>query len=183
MSKLVKNLITEELARRYAELDSALWVEFVGVDGITTNDFRRQLRARKIRLEIIKTALFKRAVEGRPLGMLAKKLGGPAALVTGGDSLIDAAKFIEEWMPKLAGLKLRGAALEGQFLDERAAAGLSKMPNKRDLLARIAGTIRSPGANLAAAIQSGGGRIAGCVKSLIEKQEKAEPPAPEPAPA
>jgi large subunit ribosomal protein L10 len=189
MSKLVKNLITEDLVRRYGNLDSALWVELVGVDGIKTNEFRRQLRARNITLEIVKTALFRRAVEGRPLNGLAKKLGGPAALVTGGDSLIDAAKTIEEWMPKLGGLKLRGASLEGQFLDEKTAAGLSKMPNKRDLLARVAMIIRSPGANLAAAIQSGGARIGGCVKALMEKLEKAEPTpeptteaAPEPTP-
>jgi large subunit ribosomal protein L10 len=174
MSKLVKNLITENLADRYGTLDSALWVELVGVDGITTNAFRRDLHGRRIRLEIVKTSLFRRAVQQRPLGVLADKVRGPVALVTGGDSLVEVAKAIEEWMPKLSGLKLRGAVLEGQFLDEKAAAGLSRMPTRRDMQARLAAVIRAPGANLAAAILSGGGRIAGCVKGLIEKLEKDE---------
>jgi len=48
------------------------------------------------------------------------------------------------------------------------------MPTKRDLQARVAATVRAPGAKLAAAILAGGGNIAACVKDLIEKLEKGE---------
>ena len=175
MSKLVKDLITKELRTRYGELDSALWIEMVGIDGITTNEFRRELHAKSIRLEIIKNSLLRRAVSDRPLGVLARELTGPTALVTGGESLVDVAKVIEPWLPKLKGrLKVCGAVLEGEYLDAQAAAGLAKMPTKREMHGRVAGVIRSPGANLAAAVLSGGARIAGCVKTLIEKLEKEE---------
>jgi large subunit ribosomal protein L10 len=175
MSKLVKDLITNELRTRYGALDSALWVELLGVNGIVTNELRRDLHGRQIRLEVIQNGLFRRAVHDRPLGKLAERLVGPAALVTGGDSLVDVAKVLEAWLPRISGLKLRGAVLEGEFLDAQAATGLSKLPTKRDMQARIAGLIRSPGAQLAAALLSGGGRIAGCVKALAETLEKSAP--------
>lgn len=177
MSKQVKNMIASELRSRYGELDSALWVELIGVDGNTTNELRRDLHSKQIRLEVVRTALLRRAVSDGALRALADKLEGPAALVTGGESIIDAAKLVDGWLPKVKGLRVRGALLEGQYLNEAAAAGLAKMPSKRDLQARIAGMALSPGANLAAAVLSGGGRIAGCVKSLIEKLEKEETPA------
>jgi large subunit ribosomal protein L10 len=172
MSKPVKELVTKELRSRYGELDSALWVELIGADGITTNEFRRDLRSHNIRLEIVKNSLFRQACGDGRLAPLAKGLTGPAALVTGGDSLIEAARIVEEWMPKIKGLKLRGAVLEGEFFDQQRVETLSKMPSKRDLQARIAGCLCSPGASLAAAILSGGGLVAGCVKALIEKLEK-----------
>lgn len=189
MSKFVKDLITKELRSRYSQTDNAIWVEMIGIDGITTNQFRRELREKNLRLEVVRTALLRRAVGDGPLSRLADKLDGPAALITGGDSAVEAAKFLDQWLPRLKGMRLRGALLEGEFLDEAAVAGLSKMPTKRDMQARLAGYIRSPGANLASAMLAGGRNIAGCLKSLIEKLEKAPaaaeaaPAAAEPAPA
>ncbi len=177
MSKLVKDMITKELASRYSTASNAVWVEMVGVDGITTNEFRRTLRAKRMRLEIIKTSLFRRACANGPLARLADKLDGPAALLTGGESAVDVAKIIEEWLPKLQKLKIRGALLEGEFLDEAAAKDLSKMPSKRDLQARVVGMMLSPGGKVVSAMLSGGSNIAGCLKALIEKLEKAEPAA------
>lgn len=174
MSKFVKEVIVKELKSRYADHQSAVWVEMVGVDGLTSNEFRRSLHGKKMRLEIVKKSLFRRAVEGRALHGLAERLEGPAALVTGGESAIDVAKALEDWLPKIKTLKLRGAVLDGEYLDERAVTGLSKMPTKQDMQARIAGMVLSPGGKLAAAILSGGGSVAGAIKSLIEKLEKGE---------
>lgn len=174
MSKLVKDLVSQELRQRYADVDSVIWVELVGIDGITTNEFRRELHARRIRLEVVKNAWFRRAVGDRPLGALARALTGPAALLSGGDSLADVARTLEPWLKKLPGLKIRGAALEGQFLDAQAAATLSTLPTKREMQGRVVTCLRAPGARLAAAILSGGGAIAGCLKALTEKLEKTD---------
>ena len=131
MSKPVKELITNDLRSRYHGQDTALWVEIVGADGVTTNNFRRELRAKGIRLEIVKNSLLRRACAGGPLAPMANALAGPAALVTGGESLIDAAKLIEAWIPKIKGMKLRGAVLEGEYLDEQDVTGLSRMPTRQ----------------------------------------------------
>jgi len=177
MSKPVKDLITRELAGRYEGVESALWIELLGIDGITTNAFRGELRSRQMRLEIVKNSLFRRACGDGPLAKLAGALDGPAAIATGGESLIDVAKLIDEWRPKMKGLRLRGAVLEGEYIGETEVSGLSKMPSRRDLQARIVGQALSPGANLAAAALGPGSVLAGCVKALIEKLEKAEAPA------
>lgn len=172
MSKPVKDLMTRELSSRFADKDSALWVEFVGCDGVTSNQFRRALHARGMSIEIVKNALFKRAVAGTKLNRLGETVDGPAAMVTAKDSLIDAAKLVEEWFPKIPGLKLRAAVLEGEYIDERSIKGLSKMPTRRELQGQIAAAMRSPGGKLASAIRSPGARIAGAIKALMEKLEK-----------
>jgi len=174
VSKPVKNMITEAIKSRYSGLESALWVEMLGVDGLTTTEFRRSLRSKRMRLEMVKTSLFRRATSDSRLAPLAKAANGPVALITGGDSVIEVAKAVEEWMPKIKGLKLRAAVIEGEFIGESQIAGLSKMPTKRDLQGRVAGCALAPGAKLAAAVLAPGGAIAGCIKSLIEKLEKGE---------
>jgi large subunit ribosomal protein L10 len=188
---MVKDRLMSELRSRYATVESALWVEIVGADGILTNDFRRDLRKKKMRLEVVRNLLFRRVAASTKLEPLGQALSGPAALITGGESLTDVAKAVEEWSPKIKGLRMRGAVFEGEFIDEKGCATISKMPTKRDLQGRVAAAIRSPGANLAAAILASGGRIAGCLKALIEKLEAggsaapaaAEPTGAEPAAA
>ncbi len=178
MSKPVKEMITRDLESRYANQGNAVWIELVGVDGITTNSFRRELRAKHMRLEVVKTSLLKRACRGGPMARLAEALEGPAALVTGGESAIAVAKVLEDWLPKLPkNLRVRGAVLDGEYLDESRVKDLAKMPGKRDLQGRVVGAMLSPGGNVVAAVLSGRSNIAGIVKALIEKLEK------EPAPA
>lgn len=174
MSKLVKELITTELTNRYASLESALWVEMIGIDGLTNNQFRRALRERSMQLEVVKTSLFRRAVNGKPLSRLAENMSGPSAVITGGESVIDAAKLLDEWAPKLPKMRMRGALLEGEYIDESRVGALAKMPNRADLLSQVASQAIAPGGKLASAINSGGARIAGCIKALIEKLEKGE---------
>jgi large subunit ribosomal protein L10 len=177
MSKQVKDILTRELAARYGEATNAVWVEMIGVDGIVTNNFRRDLRARHMKLEVVKTSLLQRACQDGPMARLAGALGGPVALLTGGETAIDAAKALEEWLPKFPknAVKLRGALLEGEFLDEAQVQDLAKMPGKRDLQAQLVAMVLSPGGKLVSAILSGGGNVAGCLKAMIDKLEKDEP--------
>ena len=174
MSKLVKGMITEVLNSRYSELDSALLVEFVGVDGHTSNEFRGELRKQNIRLEIVKNSLVRRAIGEGALAPLNTDLKGPSALLTGGDSLIDIAKLVDDWKDKIEGLKLKAAVLEGEYLDNERVVSLHKMASKADLQAKIAGALMGPGRKLAGAINGPGAAIAGCLKAMIEKLENGE---------
>ena len=174
MSRLVKDMITKELETRFRACDSALWIEMIGIDGITTNNFRRELRDKNMRLEVVKNSLFRRAVGDGPLKALAEAVSGPAAILTGGDSLIDVAKLVDEWLPKAKGLKLRGAVLEGEWIGESQVASLSKMEGRADLLAKIALIVLSPAKNLAGAINAPGANVAGAIKALVEKLEEGE---------
>lgn len=174
MSKPVKDMITSELRERFGGLENALWLEFSKVDGVTTNQLRRLLRGKQMRMEVVKNSLFRRAVGDGALKPLAEALSGPAAVITGGDSMIEVAKVLEEWMPKIPGLKFKGAVLEGEWLDESRVAFLSRMESKADLHAKVAAIVLSPGGKIAAAIRSGGANVAGAVKAMIEKLEKGE---------
>ena len=94
MSKPVKNLMTEEYKKAYAEVTSACVVSVIGLDAQATNRLRGELRSKDIQIKVVKNSLARRAFLDGPLGPLGDALDGPCAVVTGGASIIDVAKLL-----------------------------------------------------------------------------------------
>jgi large subunit ribosomal protein L10 len=172
MSKPVKDLITKEYKSTYAGVESACVVSVIGLDAKATNKLRGELRAKDIKLQVIKNSLARRAFVDAPLSPLAEALDGPCALVTGGTSVIDVAKFLAAAKKEYPELELKLGILEGDP-DLVDVAQMAKMKGRDELLADVATLIASPGRRLAGAIAGPAGRIAGCVKAMIDKAEEA----------
>jgi large subunit ribosomal protein L10 len=178
MSKYVKELFQKELANKFVEtghflVGHFLVIETKGVSGNENNEMRGALKAKGIKLTVVKNSLMCRALEG--LGMSAAVslfLAGPCTVAYGGDSIVDVAKEIADWGKKVSAVKLKGAYIEGDVMDAEEAKALAKMPNRAQLHGTIAMLVASCGANVAGAIGSGGGNVAGCVSSLVENLEK-----------
>jgi large subunit ribosomal protein L10 len=175
MSQYVKGLVQNELEKRFSEVPDFVVVSTVGLDGINNNILRGKLKTKGIRMNMVKNALMRRAMEGlgRPAaGSLFES--GPCTVVFGGDSVVDVAKELLECCSKLKlkTIVVRGAFVDGQALDARNANELSKMPTRAQMHGRLAATALAPGAKVAGAILAPGSKIAGCLKSLIEKLEK-----------
>ncbi len=174
MSKYVKGLLQNELEKRFSDVSDFVVISTIGLDGINNNVMRGKLKAKGIRMNVVKNALMRRAMEG--LGKSAASSlfeSGPCTVVYGGDSIVDVAKELSEWSTKLKAIAIRGAFVDGQTLNAQAAGELSKMPTRAEMHGRLAATALAPGAKVAGAILSPGSNIAGCLKSLIEKLEKA----------
>jgi len=172
MSKPVKDLVTQEYKKRYGELDSACVVSVIGLDAISTNRFRRELRERNMRLQVVKNSLARRAFDGTALAPLGKGLEGPCALVTGGQSVIDVAKVLVEAKAKYPQIELRVGIIGGDS-ELLPIEELAKMKSRDELIAEVAMLIASTGRRLAGAVASPAGKIAGCVKAIADKGEAA----------
>ena len=70
-------------------------------------------------------------------------------------------------------VEVKGAFVDGTAFDAKGAVELAKMPNRVELQGQVVMLVRSPGAKVAGAIISPASKIAGCIKTIIEKAEKA----------
>ncbi len=185
MSKLVKNLVTEDLRKQLSGVSDALLVNVVGLDAIRTTKLRKDLRAKNIKLEVIKNSLAKRATEGTPLAAAFEGVEGTLAIVWGASDVVSLAKEVT----RLAGLKeyekftARGGAMEGAKLSAEEVKQVSTWPSREEQLSIVMGQILSPGAKLASQLTALGGALASQIKQRAEDLEKSAPAGGEAPPA
>jgi large subunit ribosomal protein L10 len=174
MSKYVKELIQGELEQRVADGDVKEFIVFnlMGVPGVENNVMRGELKQKGVQMFVVKNSLFRRALRSKNMESACDLFNGPCTVAYGGDSIVDAAKELEDWAKKVKAIDLKGAFLDGMVLDAKAAKALAKMPTRRELHAQIAACVMSPASEIAGALVGPSSLIAGCVKTIIEKAEE-----------
>lgn len=186
MSKRVKTLVMSEITKRFGDNKDFLVLDASKVTAVKVNKLRLRAEKLGIKMLAVKNTLALRALTDVGVTTLTPILTGPSALVWGGADIVALSKEIAKWAKEkdLKDLKIKGGTLDGVMLDEKGVDALSKSAGKPELLGQILTLIKSPGAQLAAALIGPGGYISGQVKTLAEKEvEVAEVVAESPADA
>jgi large subunit ribosomal protein L10 len=180
MPNVVNVAIHAEYERLFAGTLDGLFVQPLGMSVEDVDAFREKLAENKLRMQLLKGSLAQRVLTARGLSGLDGFFKGPAAIILAQEgqavdcAAIAASRALAAWK-KESGKELpalKGGVLEGQVLDRKAAAGLEKMPNKRDLQARLVAQFLAPGRRLASQLEAGGARVAGAVRTHITNLEK-----------
>jgi large subunit ribosomal protein L10 len=171
MSKLVKGMIIDDIVERLDGATDVLVVDSSALDANTQNNWRISLAKSNIRALTVRNKLAVRALEKVGVTGVESVFEGPSTLVFGGEDIVALSKEITKWAKDIKKLKVKGGAVEGQPLDEAGVEQLSKSPSREDLLAKIAGQILTPGANLAAALLGPGATLASQLKSRADEGE------------
>ena len=173
MSKELKNMTVEEYSRRLKGVNDAVLVNVIGMDSLSTFNFRKELRAKNLSLLVVKGSLAKRATEGTSLVSAFEGDSGSLAVVWGGDDFVSLAKEIVEIQKKPAyeKCKSRGGVMDGEKLSAEKLAEVAKWPNRTQQIGLLVGQILAPGANLLSQIKSPGGLLLSQIKKKSEGEE------------
>ncbi|HMO12640.1 MAG TPA: 50S ribosomal protein L10 [Pirellulaceae bacterium] len=171
MSKLVKNLITEELQRRLKGVENCVVANVVGLNSDQTAALRSELRKKSIRVIVVKNSLARRATEGTPLNPAFQGLNGPAAVLWGCEDFVSLVKEVTAIDKSGAYPKFepRGGAMDGEPLTANRVREISKWPNRAEQLSILSGQLLSPGAKLASQIIGPGGQLASQISTKAEE--------------
>ena len=162
-----------ELKEKFEPRSAVILTEYRGLSVEAISNLRIELGKRDVEYRVIKNTLAKLAVEGTPYEGLSPWLEGPvAAAFVDGDATA-AAKALLDFARANPSLKLKGGILQGKILDAAQVRALATLPPREVMLARLAGSLRSPVARLHNSLSSFTRNLAYVLAQVAEEKEKA----------
>jgi large subunit ribosomal protein L10 len=173
MSKYVKNLLTEHIRTQLQGVNDALVVNLVGLNATSDNRLRKELRAKNIRVIVVKNSLAKRAASGTPLASALEGLSGSAAICWGGEDIVSLAKEVVKLArdARFAPFAPCGGVMDGEKMTAQQVDQVSRWPTRTEQLSLLVGQILGPGAKLASQLTAAGGALASQISQLGEEKE------------
>src|SRR5437763_986011 len=110
----------QDLTAAFGASETAILVDYKGLNVPQVTELRRQLRGAKANYRVVKNTLAKRASKGTKLASLEKHFEGTTAIAyTGGDA-VALAKTLTTFMKTAPALKIKGAVLQGEAIQPAA---------------------------------------------------------------
>ena len=172
MTKEEKSNIIKELTDKLAETSHVYFTDISGLNAQSTNKLRRACFKANIKLLVVKNTLMAKA-----MGNTDKDFGELDKILIGNTSVMFSetgnapAKVIKDFRKKNKKPILKGAFVdEAIYLGDDYLDALVNIKSKEEVIGDIIGLLQSPAKNVISALQSGGGKLAGILKTLSEKE-------------
>ena len=172
MTREEKSQVIEELTAQLADNTNIYLTDISGLDAATTSNLRRACFKANVKLAVVKNTLLEKAMEAsdKDFGELPTTLKGNTSVMyseTGNGP----AKVIKEFRKKSEKPLLKGAFIEESiYIGDDLLDTLVDIKSREELIGEVIGLLQSPAKNVISALKSGGGTIAGIVKTLSERE-------------
>ena len=144
VTKADKAVELADLEAAFKGSESAIVVDYKGLNVPQVTDLRRQLRVAKASYKVVKNTLAKRALKGTTFEVLATHFEGTTAVAYTATDPVALAKTLTAFMKGAPTLSIKAAVVQGRAIKPAEVSELANLPGKPELYARLLGTLQAP---------------------------------------
>ena len=144
VTKAEKETELQALSTAFKAADTAILVDYRGLNVPAVTELRRQVRGAKGQYKVVKNTLAKRASKGTKLAILEKHFEGTTAVAYTGDDAVALAKALTTFMKNAPALKIKAAVVQGQEIKAAAVTDLAMLPGKPELYSKLLFLLQAP---------------------------------------
>ena len=134
----------QELEAAFKSADTAILVDYKGLNVPAVTELRRQIRGAKAQYKVVKNTLAKRASKGTRLASLEAHFEGTTAVAYTGNDAVALAKALTAFMKTAPALQIKAAVVQGQSIKPAAVTDLATLPGKPELYAKLLFLLQAP---------------------------------------
>jgi large subunit ribosomal protein L10 len=171
MTREEKATVIQDLTDQLASSPVIYLADISGLNASTTSDLRRACFKSNIKLAVVKNTLLAKAMEAsdKDFGELPEVLKGNTSLMLS-DTGNAPAKLIKTFRKKSDKPLLKGAFIEeAVYVGDDKLDALISIKSREEMIGDIVALLQSPAKNVISGLKSGGGKLAGILKTLSEK--------------
>ena len=130
VSRQEKSTELQQLEQAFRRSDSAILIDYTGLDVPSVTELRRQIRAVRAQYSVVKNTLARRAVKGTPFEALTAHLKGTTAVAYSGADPVALAKTLTTFAKTAPNLQIKAAVVQGRAVTPAAVSELAALPGK-----------------------------------------------------
>jgi len=168
MTKEEKQATLDDLKVVFSKAENFYITDTSGLTVADVNKLRRLCFKAGVKMRVAKNTLIRKALEANGVenSEIVTALNGPTALMFSEVSSTPA-KIIKEFRKSSEKPVLKAAWIETAiFVGDKQIDSLASLKTKDELIGEIIGLLQSPAKNVIGALQSGGNKLAGILKTL-----------------
>src|SRR3954453_11881931 len=144
VTRAEKEAELNELQAAFKGSESAILVDFKGMNVPQVTELRRQLRSAKAGYRVVKNTIARRALKGTSFQALEKYFEGTTAVAYTTTDPVALAKTLTTFVKTAPTLTIKAGVVQGTALAPAAVTELANMPGRPELYARLLGTMQAP---------------------------------------
>lgn len=142
-----KHAELQQLESAFKGSDSAILIDYRGMNVPQVTELRRQLRAAKASYRVVKNTLAKRALKGTSFEPLTAHFEGTTAIAYTNTDPVALAKTLTTFLKTTPTVTIKAAVVAGTAIKPAEVTDLANMPGRPELYARLLGTLQAPMTN------------------------------------
>jgi large subunit ribosomal protein L10 len=134
----------QDLTAAFKRADTAILVDYRGLDVPAVTELRRQIRSVKGSYRVVKNTLARRASKGTSFEALEKMFEGTTAVAYTGEDAVALAKTLTTFMKTAPTLSIKGAVVQGRAVNPAEVSELANLPGKPELYSKLLFLLQAP---------------------------------------
>jgi len=144
VTRATKETQLEELAGAFKGAETAILVDYRGLNVPQVTELRRQLRAAKAEYKVVKNTLAKRALKGTPFEPLDVHFAGTTAVAYTAKDPVALAKALTTFAKSAPAVQIKAAIVQGRAIKPSEVTDLATLPGKPELYAKLLFVLQAP---------------------------------------
>ena len=144
VTRASKEAQLKDLEGAFAGVETAILVDYRGLDVPQVTELRRQLRAVKAEYRVVKNTLARRALKGTAFEPLDAFFVGTTAVAYTGDDPVALAKTLTTFAKGVPAVTVKAAVVQGRPVQPAEVADLAALPGRPELLAKLLYVLQAP---------------------------------------
>jgi len=139
-----KELELQQLERAFKGSDSAILVDYKGLNVPQVTELRRQLRTAKASYRVVKNTIARRALKGTSFESLDQYFEGTTAVAYTATDPVALAKTLTTFVKTAPKLTIKAAIVQGRPIKPAEVNELAALPGRPELLAKLLFVMQGP---------------------------------------
>ena len=144
VTKAEKAIELEGLESAFRGAQTAILVDYRGINVPQVTELRRQLRAAKASYKVIKNTIAKRAIKGTEFEALGAHFVGTTAIAYTKTDPVGLAKTLTTFLKTAPTLSIKAGVVQGRAIKPGEVNDLAAMPGRPELLAKLLFVLQAP---------------------------------------